>query len=430
MIFSRGRIIDPARKLDAVGVLRTDETNGTIAQIALEGERIDAFPGERVVDCDGLVVCPGLIDIHVHLRVPGQEYKEDLTSGLRAAAKGGFTSVACMPNTNPFIDNAPMVRDLLHQAAKIDGAARLHVIGAVSKNMENMELAEMGDLKDAGAVAVSDDAYAIQDARFMRRVMEYAQMLNLPVLTHCENAQLAHGGAMNEGYVSSVLGLPGLPREAYEMDLARNALLSLQTGCHLHVLHVSTAREVELLRVFQNMGANVTGETAPHYFCLTDEACRNYNTNAKMNPPLRTQADCEAIIAGLQDGTITCIATDHAPHANYEKQTEFALAPFGIVGLETSLALGITHLVKPGHIEMMDLVRLMATAPAQLLKLPVGGSLELGSSADLTVFDPDAEWTVEPNEFVSKGRNTPFGGQQLTGRAVFTVVGGEVVYGG
>ncbi len=427
MIFSRGRIIDPARKLDAVGVLRTDDQTGMVAQIALEGEKIDAAPGERVMDCDGLVVCPGLIDIHVHLRVPGQEYKEDLTSGLRASARGGFTGVACMPNTKPFIDNAPVVRDLLHQAEKVDGAARLHVIAAISKNMENTELSEMADLKDAGAVAISDDAYSVQDAHFMRRAMEYAQMLNLPILAHCENAQLSHGGTMNEGYTASVLGLPGLPREAYEMDVARNALLSLQTGCHLHVLHVSTAREVELLRVFQKMGANVTGETAPHYWCLTDEACRGYNTNAKMNPPLRTQADCDAIIEGLKDGTLACIATDHAPHATYEKQVEFALAPFGIVGLETSLALGVTHLVKPGHITMLDLVRLMATAPAQLLNLP-GGSLEIGQPADVTVFDPDAQWTVDPADFFSKGRNTPFGGHTLSGRAVCTVVGGKVVY--
>ena len=425
IVLTRGRIIDPAQNRDSVGALRVE--NGVIAQVAFEGETIATQPGDRVVDCGGLVVCPGLTDIHVHLRVPGQEYKEDLTSGLRAAAAGGFTAVACMPNTTPFIDNAPVVRDLYAQAARVEGAARLHVIAALSKNMANRELSEMGDLRDAGAVAVSDDAYAVQDAEFMRRAMEYAQMLGLPVLLHCEDAALSDGGVMNEGYVATVLGLKGLPREAYEIDVARNGLLSLLTGCHVHVLHVSTAREVELVRFFKAQGARLTAETAPHYWCLTDEACRGYNTDAKMNPPLRTRADCEVIITGLQDGTLDCIATDHAPHAGYEKQVEFAFAPFGIVGLETSLALGLTHLVKPGHLSLSDLVRLMATAPARLLNLP-GGTLARGAVADITVFDPDATWTVDPQQFASKGRNTPFGGQTLTGRAVLTMVNGVVVW--
>ncbi len=299
----------------------------------------------------------------------------------------------------------------------------------LAKGMGNRELSEMGDLKDAGAVAVSDDAYAVQDAEFMRRAMEYAQMLDLPVLLHCEDAALSEGGAMNEGLTATVMGVKGLPREAYEIDVARNCLLSLLTGAHLHVLHVSTAREVEIVRFFKRQGARVTCETAPHYWCLTDAACRGYNTNAKMNPPLRTQPDCDAMIAGLADGTIDCIATDHAPHAGYEKQVEFPLAPFGIVGLETSLALGVTHLVAPGRLGLSDLVRLMATNPARILGLP-GGTLTVGAPADVTVFDAGATWTVEPEKFVSKGRNTPFGGQELTGRATMTIVGGEVVYEG
>ncbi len=429
MILSGGRIVDPANNLDATGDLRLDESDGVVREVVTGvGARLAAGPGERVVDCAGKVVCPGLIDIHVHLRVPGQEYKEDLDSGLRAAAAGGFSAIACMPNTNPFIDNAPVVRDLLAGAHAV-GAARLHVIGALAKNMANRELAEMGDLKEAGAVAVSDDAFSVQDAEFLRRAMEYAHMLDLPVLAHCENAALTDGGAMNEGYVASVMGIRGLPREAYEMDVARNALLSLLTGCHLHVLHVSTAREVEIVRFFKAQGANVTAETAPHYFCLTDEACRGYDTNAKMNPPLRTQADCDAMIAGLADGTLDCIATDHAPHARYEKEAEFVLAPFGIVGLETSLALGVTHLVRPSHLSLSDLVRRMSTEPARLLNLP-GGTLSPGSPADVTVFDPKARWTVEPEKFISKGRNTPFTGRELFGRAVLTIVGGEVVYEG
>lgn len=427
MILSGGRIVDPANNVDAVGDLRVE--NGVVRELVTGvGARLETQPGERVVDCAGKVVCPGLVDIHVHLRVPGQEYKEDLESGLRAAAAGGFSAIACMPNTNPFIDNAPVVRDLL-AGAKMVGATRLHVIGALAKNMANTELAEMGDLKEAGAVAVSDDAFSVQDAEFLRRAMEYAHMLGLPVLLHCENAALTDGGAMNEGYTASVMGIRGLPREAYEMDVARNALLSLLTGCHLHVLHVSTAREVEIVRFFKAQGANVTAETAPHFWCLTDEACRGYDTNAKMNPPLRTQADCEAMIAGLADGTLDCIATDHAPHARYEKEAEFSLAPFGIVGLETSLALGVTYLVRPGRLSLSDFVRRMSVEPARILSLP-GGSLAPGAPADVTVFDPEARWIVEPDRFVSKGRNTPFAGQELFGRATLTVVNGKVVHEG
>jgi dihydroorotase len=417
-------VIDPANDIDGIGDVRLD--GGTVAEVRVGSGPLDGAPGERVIDCAGRVVCPGLIDIHVHLRVPGQEYKEDLTSGLGAAAAGGFTAVACMPNTRPFIDSAPIVRDLYAQAAQVRGA-RLHVIAALAKEMANKELSEMGDLKDAGAVAVSDDAYSVQDAEFLRRAMEYARMLDLPVLLHCENASLTAGGAMNEGYTATVLGIKGLPREAYEMDVAKSCLLSLLTDAHLHVLHVSTTREVDILRYFKAQGARVTAETAPHYWCLTDEACRGYNTNAKMNPPLRTEADCAAIIEGLKDGTLDCVATDHAPHAGYEKQVEFASAPFGIVGLETSLALGVTHLVRPGHLSLPALIRAMSTEPARILGLP-GGTLSAGAAADVTVFDAEAEWTIEPERFVSKGKNTPFGGHRLVGRPVLTVVGGEVVY--
>jgi dihydroorotase len=421
MILRSGRVVDPANNWDAVGDVRIE--NGTIAEV---GTSLSVRDGETVCDCTGKVVCPGLIDIHVHLREPGQEYKEDLNSGLSAATAGGFTTVACMPNTKPVIDDPAIVRDLLTRSQTV-GFARLAVIAALSKGMLNKELAEMAYLKDAGAVAVSDDAFQVQDAEFMRRAMEYAKMLDLPVLAHCENTSLTEGGAMNEGYTATVLGIKGLPREAYEMDVSRNCLLSLMTGCHLHVLHVSTAREVEIIRFFKKQGANVTAETAPHYWCLTDEACRGYNTNAKMNPPLRTAADCAAIIEGLKDGTLDCIATDHAPHAGYEKQVEFALAPFGISGLETSLSLGITHLVKPGHLSLLDLIRRMSTEPARILNLP-GGSLTIGQPADITVFDPDAEWVVTPEQFVSKGKNTPFAGQTLRGKTTLTIVGGNIVY--
>ena len=421
MILRNGRIIDPSSGIDGIGDLRIED--GRIAEVKLGGG-ISGAHEER--DCTGKVVCPGLIDIHVHLREPGQEYKEDMASGLGSAAAGGFTAVACMPNTQPVIDSAPIGRDLLTRAA-IEKKARLYVIGALSKGMKNAELAEMGDLKAAGAIAVSDDAFQVQDAGFMRKVMEYAAMLDLPVLAHCENTSLSEGGVMNEGYTASVLGLKGLPREAYEMDVMRNGLLAMMTGCHLHVLHVSTTREVEIIRFLKSLGAPITAETGPHYWCLTDEACKGYNTNAKMNPPLRTKTDCEAMIMGLKDGTLDCIATDHAPHAGYEKDQEFPLAPFGIHGLETSLALGITYLVTPEHLSLAALIGQMSTAPARILGLP-GGTLEVGSVADITVFDPTAEWVVEPEHFVSKGKNTPFGGWTLTGKPVMTIVSGELVF--
>ncbi len=421
MILKNGRIIDPANQIDGVGDVRVE--NGLIAEIKLGGGLSEG----EIIDCAGQVVCPGLIDIHVHLRVPGQEYKEDLESGLSSAAAGGFTAVACMPNTQPVIDSAPIVRDLYTQAEKVK-KARLFVIGSLSKGLKNIELSEMGDLKDAGAVAVSDDAFQVQEAGFMRKAMEYAQMLGLPMLAHCEDTNLSDGGSMNEGFISTKLGLKGLPREAYEMDVARNALLAQQTGCHLHVLHVSTAGEVAIIRFFKSLGAPITAETGPHYWCLTDSACENYNTNAKMNPPLRLQSDCDAIIEGLKDGTLDVIATDHAPHANYEKDQEFALAPFGIHGLETSLALGITFLVKPGHLSLSTLIEKMSTTPARLLKLP-GGTLSVGVPADITIFDPEALWTVNPSDFVSKGKNTPFGGWQLAGKTIKTMVNGEIIYG-
>ncbi len=421
MILKNGRIVDPAAGVDAVGDVRI--ADGRIVAVAPGG----ALTGGDEIDCTGMIVAPGLIDIHVHLRVPGQEYKEDLESGLGSAAAGGFTAVACMPNTKPVIDQAPIVRDLLAGAAQV-GKARLHVIAAISKDMANRELSEMADLQGAGAVAVSDDAFQVQDAEFMRRAMEYAGMLGLPVLAHCEDTRLTEGGSMNEGFVSTVLGIKGMPREAYEIDVARNCLLAMQTGCHLHILHVSTAREVELIRFFKGLGAPVTAETGPHYWCLTDDACRGYNTDAKMNPPLRTQADCDAMVEGLADGTLDCIATDHAPHAAYEKAQEFALAPFGIHGLETSLALGVTHLVRTGKLSWSDLIRRMSTEPARILGLP-GGSLTVGEPADVVVIDPEQEWTVDPELFVSKGRNTPFAGTRLHGRAVLTLVGGVKVHG-
>jgi dihydroorotase len=426
LIFRGGRVLDPANDIDSVGDLRVED--GVVRALAVgSGERLEPAPGEQVMDCAGKVVCPGLIDIHVHLRVPGQEYKEDLGSGLGAAAAGGFTAVACMPNTNPFLDSAPLVRDLRAEADKLAPAApRLHVIAALAKNMANQELAEMADLKDAGAVAVSDDAFAVQDAEFMRRAMEYAGMLGLPVLAHCEDARLTEGGAMNEGYTSTVLGIRGMPREAYEIDVARNILLSLLTGCHLTCCTSRRARG----------GSDPLGQSAGRPRDRGNRAALLVFDRRGV-PRLRHERQDEPAAPdagryrgghrGARDGTLDCIATDHAPHALYEKQVEFAAAPFGIVGLETSLALGVTHLVRPGHLSLAELIRRMSAEPARILKLP-GGTLAPGAPADVTVFDPEATWTVVPEAFVSKGRNTPFAGHTLTGRAVATVVNGEIVY--
>jgi len=395
--------------------------NGAIAQI---GAGIQAPAGAAVVDCAGQVVAPGLIDMHVHLRVPGQEYKEDIVSGTRAAANGGFTAIACQPNTSPPIDNASIVRDILSQAE--GAAARVHVVAAVSKGLLNTELAEMADLKEAGAVAIGDDAFPVHDSGFMRRAMEYCAMLGLPFLAHCEDKDLTGDGVMHEGYVSTVLGLKGIPRSAENIGTARNVLLSMATGCRVHVLHVSTKESVEIIRHAKAFGAPITCETCPQYVALTDEACVGYNTNAKMSPPLRTGEDCEAIKAGLADGTIDAIATDHAPHAPHEKEQEFARAPFGMLGLETSLGLVVTHLVKPGVLTLTQMVEKMSVAPARILGVP-GGTLSVGAPADITVFDPEAQWTVDARTFQSKSRNTVLDGVTLTGRPTATFVGGRQV---
>lgn len=367
---------------------------------------------------------PGLIDMHVHLRVPGQEYKEDIASGTAAAANGGFTAIACQPNTVPPIDTASIVQDIHRQAQ--NASARVYVVAAVSKALKNTELTEMADLKDAGIAGIGDDAYPVQNSLFLRRAMQYCAMLDLPFIAHCEDKDLTSDGVMNEGYVSTVLGLKGIPREAENIGTARNIMLAQATGCRLHILHVSTKESVEIIRHAKSLGAPVTAETCPQYIALTDEACYGYDTNAKMSPSLRTAADQAAIIDGLKDGTLDAIATDHAPHAPHEKEQEFALAPFGMLGLETSLGLVVTHLVKPGHLTLSQMVEKMSVAPARILGVP-GGSLSVGTPADITVFDPDAEWAVDVTKFKSKSRNSVLGGVTLTGKPIRTFVGGRQI---
>jgi dihydroorotase len=419
-LLKNGRMIDPANGRDEIADLLVGD-DGTVTQI---GSDLEVGPDTSMIDCTGKVVAPGLIDIHVHLRVPGQEYKEDIASGTAAAANGGFTAIVCQPNTSPPIDHASIVRDIRAQAQ--DASARVYVIAAVSKGLQNVELAEMAELKDAGAIAIGDDAYPVADSGFMRRAMEYCQMLDLPFLAHCEDKALTGDGVMNEGLVSTVLGLKGSPRSAENVGTARNALLAMATGCHLHVLHVSTKESVEIIRHAKKFGAPVTCETCPQYVALTDESCYGYDTNAKMSPPLRTKADQDGIIQGLIDGTIDAIATDHAPHAPHEKEQEFARAPFGMLGLETSLALVMTYLVKPGILTLAQAIEKMSTMPARLLRLP-GGTLSVGVPADITVFDPDAEWTVDVNKFKSKSRNSVLHGVTLTGRPSMTFVGGKQI---
>lgn len=424
LVLSGGHVVDPSQNIDrAADVLIAD---GRIAGIS-DGPLPEAFANADTIDVRGKTVTPGLIDIHVHLREPGFEYKEDIESGTRAAAAGGFTRVCCMPNTNPAIDSAAVVRQILERTEQA-GSARVHPIGAAMKAMQGDHLTEMAELKAAGAVAISDDAFPMQNADTVRRVMEYCRMLDLALLTHNEDKRLTDKGAMNEGYTATMMGIPGMPRVAEDVAVARNIMLAQLTGCRLHLLHISTAGTVELLRQAKGAGASVTGEACAHHWVLTDEACIGFKTDSKMNPPLRTAEDCEAVKRGLADGTIDCIVTDHAPHAGYEKEVEFEAAPFGILGLETSFPLVFTTLVKPGLITFSDAISRMTFMPAAVLKLGDGvGTLRTGAQADVSVFDLDAAWTIDRDLMQSKSKNTPFHGMQVRGRAAFTVVGGKVI---
>ncbi len=417
LLLKGGRIVDPSQRLDKVADLLID--GGKIAQIG------EIEIAEQVIDVSGKVVLPGLIDMHVHLREPGFEYKEDIESGSRAAAAGGFTAVACMPNTNPVTDNRSVIESILRRADEV-GLVRVYPMGALTKGNKGEEMAEMGDMQEGGAVAFSDDAFPIQQSIIMRRVMDYCAMLDVPVVTHCEDTSLSAEGFMNEGLTSSILGLKGIPHEAEEIMVARNIMLARLTGCRLHIQHVSTKGSVELIREAKEAGVKVTCETCPQYFSLTEEAVIGYDTNTKINPPLRTADDVAAIKAGLADGTIDVIATDHAPHAIEEKETEYAIALNGMVGLETAVGLTITELVKAGTLTLAEAVEKMSSAPARVLGVE-GGSLAVGAPADVTVLDLDAEWIVDPARFESRSKNTPLGGRKLIGLPVMTVVGGKIV---
>lgn len=420
ILIKGGHVVDPKNGIDEVLDVFIDK--GVICDVA-DGGELDDLGEIEVIDAAGKYVVPGLVDMHVHLRDPGYTHKEDIETGTRAAAKGGITSLACMPNTNPVCDSVAVI-EYIKSKAKSVGAVNVYPIGTISKQMKGEELASIGAFKFAGAVAVSDDGRPVESAALMRRALEYADMFDITVISHCEELSLAEG-SMNEGAVAAELGLGGITPAAEEIMVCRDITLAETTGCAVHIAHISTKGSVEAVRQAKKRGVRVTCETCPHYFTLTDEAVRGYNTNAKMNPPLRTREDVEAIKAGLADGTIDAIATDHAPHAADEKILEFDKAPNGIIGLETSLALGIKYLVEPGVLTMSALIEKMAVNPANILGLNKG-SLSVGASADVVVFDASREWRVDVSEFASKSKNSPYDGFVLCGKPEYTIVGGEI----
>jgi len=418
-----GRVIDPSQGYDAVSDLLV--VDGRIAGL---GQGLGAPDGAEVVDARGKVVSPGLIDLHVHLREPGREDVETVATGARAAAAGGFTAVCPMPNTDPVTDNQAAVGFIVKQA-QAAGAARVYPIAAVSMGQKGQQLSEFGELVGAGAVAVSDDGHPVASSHLMRMALSYARTFDIPVADHCEDPTLKGNGVMHEGLVSTRLGLCGIPAAAEEIMVARNLLLADLTGGHIHLCHMSTRGSVELIRRAKDKGVRVTAEVTPHHLTLTHEACEGYNTNAKMNPPLREAADVAALRAGLKDGTIDVIATDHAPHHYDAKEREFDDAPFGIVGLETALGLGLTELVQGGVLTLPELIDRMSAAPARVFQLP-GGSLQRGAPGDVVIVDPEARWRVDPSTFLSKSRNTPYDGRELRGLVDRTIVAGLTVFRG
>ncbi|HXO19739.1 MAG TPA: dihydroorotase [Thermoanaerobaculia bacterium] len=415
-----GRLIDPSQGLDGDFDLLLED--GAVARV--DG-KIRPAKDVETFDATGLVVTPGLIDLHVHLREPGQEYKETVETGTMAAAAGGFTAVACMANTEPVNDNRSVTEHILAEARRC-GFARVYPIGAVSKKLAGEELAEIGDMVRAGAVAVSDDGRPVMNAELMRRAFLYARHFDVPVIQHAEDLNLAAGGVMHEGEWSTRLGLPGLPGSAEDVMVARDLLLAEDTGGRYHVAHLSTARSLAMVKRAKEQGLAVTCEVAPHHLVLTDEevALSGFSTQTKMKPPLRSAADREALLEGLADGTVDAIASDHAPHHADEKDVEFSLAPFGILGLETTLSLCLDRLVRPGRIGLSRLVELLSTGPARAFSLP-GGTLKPGSPADLTLFHPDRRVTIAASSFRSRSRNTPFDGWKLRGAPVSTLLGGR-----
>jgi dihydroorotase len=422
MIIRNGRVIDPANKRDEVADLLI--VDGKVAPVS-QLSTLNSQPDE--IDAGSLIVCPGLIDMHVHLREPGFGHKETIESGARAAAAGGFTTVVCMPNTAPAADNPSTIAWIKDRAAAV---ASVHVLpaGAISKNLAGEELSPIGSLAQAGIVAITDDGHCVQNHEVMRRAVEYARMVDLPVLDHCQDYNLVGNGVVHEGYWSILLGLPGWPAAGEEAIIMRNILLAELCDHHIHCQHLTTAGSVRLLREARSRGVKVSGEVCPHHIALTDEAIQNFNTNYKMNPPLRSQADVDALLEGIADGTLSILCSDHAPHADFEKEVEFDAAPFGIIGLETELGLFFDLLVhKHRKIDIVRLIKMYTVEPARLLRINAG-TLSIGAPADLTLIDPDLEWTVRIDKFESASRNSPFDGWKLKGRAVRTIVEGKTAW--
>jgi dihydroorotase len=416
ILIQRGTILDPSNSLERRADLLIRD--GKIVAI---GDNLGQ--ADQIIDAAGKLVTPGLIDIHVHFREPGDEEEETLASGALAAVAGGFTTVCCMPNTKPPLDTEAAIEFVLRESERI-GLANIYPVGAITKARAGMELAEIGSMHARGAIAFSDDGVGVADASVMRKALQYCKMFDAIIMQHCEEPTLS-GGAMHAGITSTTLGLPGIPAEAEQLMIARDLVLNSHIGCRYHVQHISTAGSVELIRRAKRDGQQVTAEVSPHHLLLTDESCRGYDTDYKMNPPLRTAADVKACIEGVKDSSIDCLATDHAPHLAEEKELEFQNAPFGILGLECALPLYIKALVEPGHIKWSKLIEMMTIAGARIAKLNKG-TLTIGSDADVTIIDPDMEWTIDKNAFRSKSRNCPFHGWKVKGRAVMTIVRGDV----
>ena len=420
LLIRGGRVIDPANGIDAVLDVRIED--GRIAAVA-PGLSAD---GARVIEAAGRVVAPGFIDLHCHLRDPGQEYKEDIVSGTRAAARGGFTGVCCMPNTHPVNDCAAVTRYILEKAATQGSGVHVYPVGAVSKGLEGKEMAEIGRMKEAGIVAISDDGRPVMNSNLFRLAMQYADHFGVFIMSHSEDKSLVGDGVMNEGFMSTKLGLPGITRAAEEVMVARDILVAEAEGKHVHLCHLSTKGGVQLVREAKARGVHVTAETTPHYIGATDEWVAGYDSNCRVNPPLREESDRQACIEGLVDGTLDAISTDHAPHHEDEKRVEFHIAASGISGFETAFCVSNTELVRSGRMDMSRLIALMSTQPARILGVP-GGTLGVGAPADVVVLDPQRKVTVDAKKFVSRGKNTPFDGRTYYGAVCATIVGGRVI---
>ena len=418
-LIKNGTIIDGLAKNEFISDIYIEE--GIIKDI---GKNLK-YNCNEVIDSKGLYIIPGMVDMHCHLREPGYEYKENIETGVQSAAAGGFTSIACMPNTNPVIDN-PAIAKFIKDKADALGMINVFPIGCITRGQKGQELSEIGELKFAGVVAISDDGRPVSNPLVMRRALQYSKMFEMPVISHCEELELVDEGVMNEGYTSTILGLKGIPKEAEEIMVSRDVILAENNKCSIHIAHISTRGSVEIIRNAKKRNVKVTAETCPHYFSLTDEAVAGYNTSAKVNPPLRTKDDVEAIIEGLADGTIDVIATDHAPHHVDEKNVEFNLAAFGLVGFETALPLAITYLVQPGYLTYSQLVEKMSFNPSKILGLN-RGTLTVGKVADITIFNPNEEFVVNVNNFKTKGRNCPFNGFELKGKVYYTIVAGKII---